>query len=474
MRFGAISRRYSSASISSPAAPNNKHIVPKLRTATATICTGSCNATTTTRETQLLFNNRPIIGRLIPATTTTTKLQQIHTTLFQRPTTSSTSIHAFSTKADDGNDKEEHQEEPTSSTTTDADDTKIDDNDEKREKEKDEKLFRETMERLNSESSTTKKTTDPSKDDDLLSTLSSTLQTFSSSISETWDELLNSSKPKDINKKMSDIHRSMPGSTTDDDHEAAEKYKGSTAVMVIDEDDVTMNAFERIQKRLSEAPIIQDVLRKSEEIYETSGAARATEKLSHIKEDAQETWETSQNPWIYRASSVYETLTAESEYGATERELRVLDPTFSLESWKNDVVEVTLPNLMQLFLEGRIKELQPTLGESVYNRMAAESRVRKKEGVYVDTNVLSIMNSDIVSCNPDYVNRGSPIIVLHYMCQQINCVRKKKTGEIVEGGEDDIKAYSYVVAFQREYDEEKGELNWKVVDFMVNGAIAYL
>ena len=48
------------------------------------------------------------------------------------------------------------------------------------------------------------------------------------------------------------------------------------------------------------------------------------------------------------------------------------------------------------------------------------------------------------------------------MCQQINCVRKKKDGEIVEGSEDDIRANSYVAAFQREYDEEKGELNWKI------------
>ena len=51
------------------------------------------------------------------------------------------------------------------------------------------------------------------------------------------------------------------------------------------------------------------------------------------------------------------------------------------------------------------------------------------------------------------------------MCQQINCVRKKEDGEIVEGSDDDIRANSYVAAFQREYNEEKGELNWKIVDF---------
>lgn len=99
------------------------------------------------------------------------------------------------------------------------------------------------------------------------------------------------------------------------------------------------------------------------------------------------------------------------------------------------------------------------------------------------------------------------------MCQQIHCVRKKvakhdgegdeegdkkeensaaaggedatnesggrtymeeELGDVVEGSEDDIRANSYVVAFQREYNEEKMELNWKIVDFRFNGAIAYL
>ena len=75
---------------------------------------------------------------------------------------------------------------------------------------------------------------------------------------------------------------------------------------------------------------------------------------------------------------------------------------------------------------------------------------------------------------PDEVNKGSPIIVLHFMVQQINCVRKKSDGSIVEGSEDDIKANSYVAAFQREYHEELGELQWKIIDFRFNGAIAYL
>lgn len=273
-----------------------------------------------------------------------------------------------------------------------------------------------------------------------------------------------------------------------------------------------------------------DILERSGEAYERSGAkARvegAREKVQHLREDAEEAWETSQNPWVYRASSVYDTLTAESEFAAASRQLRELDPDFAMETWKRDVVEHTLPNIMKLFLEGRIQELKPWLGEAVYNRLAAEGRARKKEGVQMDTNVLAIMNAEILACelggSSVNVERGDdPIILLHFMCQQIHCVRKKARrgekgggdgtgaeggakegggggedpgaegrnddddegtrtyaedglGEIVEGSEDDIRANSYVIAFQREYNEERMELNWKIVDFRFNGAIAYL
>ena len=80
-----------------------------------------------------------------------------------------------------------------------------------------------------------------------------------------------------------------------------------------------------------------DILGKSQEIYEKSGAPKAREKISNISEDAREAWETSQNPWVYRISSVYHTITAESESGMTEIELRELDSYFSLEKLKNDV-----------------------------------------------------------------------------------------------------------------------------------------
>lgn len=218
--------------------------------------------------------------------------------------------------------------------------------------------------------------------------------------------------------------------------------------------------------------LTKGMLEKSEDLYAQSGAKEAKQRLDEVKEDAKEAWETSQNPWVYRASSVYDTLTAETDMAIATRELQKLDPQFTMEQFKQDAVEQTIPEIMQVFLDGRITELKEWLGESVYKRLAAENKVRKDEGLVVDSNLLGIFNADIVAVEMDKVEK-EPIILIHFMAQQINCVRNKD-GEVVEGREDDIKANSYLMAFQRVYIEEAGTLNWKIVDFRFNGAIAWI
>ncbi len=380
-------------------------------------------------------------------------------------------------------------------------------------------VLRETIEKLKGDTSdksddSTSADTNSDAKNEQLDKFMSMASSFVDTVSETWTELIASGQAKDINKKLGTPSDSGKPNYANDD-EAADKYeeyKGSKDIMLIDPEE-HLSAWERMEKRLRDAPIIADILEKSGKVYEKSGAQervqQTQQKIKHLKEDAEEAWETSQNPWVYRASSVYDTLTAESEFAAATRQLQKLDPDFTMENWKRDVMEHTLPIIMKLFLEGRIQELKPWLGEAVYNRLAAEARARKSEGVQIDTNVLAIMNGEILACEMEgstNVDKGDdPLILLHFMCQQIHCVRKKvkgekeanpednnddsegdkdesdektymerELGEIVEGSEDDIRANSYVVAFQREYDEEEMTLNWKIVDLRYNGAIAYL
>jgi len=210
--------------------------------------------------------------------------------------------------------------------------------------------------------------------------------TFKEEVGHTWQQLIKSGERKSINKK---IH---PVETAGGDA----PYTGPVDIMVIDESE-HLTAWERMQKRLTKAPIIQDILERSEQIYVSSGAKDAKQKVDVLREDAREAWETSQNPWVYRISSVYDTMTAESPESLAVAELRKLDPEFTLEDWRADVVEHTLPTIMSWFLEGRINQLKPWLGEGVFKRLAAEMTAREQEGTQIDTHVLGIMNSEILA-----------------------------------------------------------------------------
>ena len=241
--------------------------------------------------------------------------------------------------------------------------------------------FQDTVNRLRGEDGN-----DEKSGSGLGSGVTAMISRMSDEVSLAWKDLVQSGERKSINKK---IH---PVATAAGDA----PYTGPVDIMIIDPSE-KLTAWEKMQKRLAEAPIIQDMLSRTEEFYDKSGAKDAKKRLDEIKEDAREAWDTSQNPWVYRVSSVYDTLTAESPETIAVKELRVLDPEFTLEDWRRDVVEHTLPQIMQWFLEGRVNQLKEWLGDAVFQRIAAEITARKKEGVEIDTHVLGIMNSDILS-----------------------------------------------------------------------------
>lgn len=331
---------------------------------------------------------------------------------------------------------------------------------------KDKSLF-DTINRMKSEADKDEKEetkTEPKAENDIIYNLKQHLLKFQDQVMETWEELLDSGKAKGIQER---IHQSEAL------RKQRESYKGPTELIIIDEKE-HLGAWDKMQRRLSSAPIIQDMLGKSYELFEKAGGKEVQKKLKDVKEDAQEVWETSQNPWVYRVSSVYETITAESEFAAATRLLRRTDPGFAMETFLHDCVEYTLPQVMKWILTNDMDSLHPFLGESVYHRLDAEMTARKKEKLVLDSNLLGIFNADIITAQIDAKNEEGekePILLIHYMAQQINCVRDEE-GKVVQGKEDEIKANSYLVAFQREHGD--GGMVWKIVDFRFNGAVAWI
>eukprot|EP01083_Nonionella_stella_P168991 572001_1 len=64
-----------------------------------------------------------------------------------------------------------------------------------------------------------------SSNDDVLYKISNAASSFTDAVSETWEELINSNKSKDVNKS---IHEPRSASASDIDNEAADNYEGTT------------------------------------------------------------------------------------------------------------------------------------------------------------------------------------------------------------------------------------------------------
>ena len=102
--------------------------------------------------------------------------------------------------------------------------------------------------------------------------------------------------------------------------------------------------------------------------------------------------------------------------------------SFLQELWAEEVKTNLVPQIIKAHLAGNTSALKPWLGEAVYNKLAADIRTRKHDGIVFDTNILDIDENQILV---RFLENNAPVIVVVYMVQQINCIRNRK-GEIIE------------------------------------------
>ncbi|KAE9050702.1 hypothetical protein PR003_g1428 [Phytophthora rubi] len=255
-----------------------------------------------------------------------------------------------------------------------------------------------------------------------------------------------------------------PKKSEDGDEEKPE-YTGTSALVAVKEEE---SAWQRVSARFREAPIIQGILDAAKQAAKTEAGKKVQQttkqvkdKISDAQEEVLEVWETSQNPWVYRLSSIYDGLFGETPMGVAIKEIRRAEPDFILEEWKENIEEIVLPGVLEAFLRGNSRDLKKWFGEAAYSRVNIAIRERKSEGLVMDPHVLSIDNVEVIEATAE--DKQAPIILMRFQAQQINCIRNRE-GEVVEGSEDEVLAYYYIFAFQRDYDEEEETLRWRIVD----------
>jgi len=226
-------------------------------------------------------------------------------------------------------------------------------------------------------------------------------------------------------------------------------------------------------EQLKDAPLIKEILKASKQFANSEMGKKAQQlrgKLHDKVEDAREMWETSQNPLVYKLSSVWDDLTSETELGVALREIRRSDPEFVIEDWVANISERFLPTFFESYLRGDLKALAPYLSEGMYKSLAEEFRMRKAEGLVLDSNILEISNTEVIQAK---ITDGSPMLMVGTLMQHINCVRNRD-GAIVDGKEDEVRASFYLLLFTRDFDEKEGALIWRVSERMLASSERYV
>lgn len=159
----------------------------------------------------------------------------------------------------------------------------------------------------------------------------------------------------------------------------------------------------------------------------------------------------SDNPIINFFRNIYDRVFAENEMGMVVREIREEDKSFTVSEFLGEVEDVLIPDILGAYLAGGRDKLEEICTEDAYRMLSASIRERETEGIVMDTNVLDISDVELTAGR---LLEDAPVLIVTFSAQQINCLRDK-SGAVIEGAVDDIRAVYYVFAFVREVELEE-------------------
>eukprot|EP00924_Labyrinthula_sp_SR-Ha-C_P001366 snap_masked-scaffold_44-processed-gene-1.33-mRNA-1 protein AED:0.38 eAED:0.38 QI:0/-1/0/1/-1/1/1/0/376 len=265
------------------------------------------------------------------------------------------------------------------------------------------------------------------------------------------------------------------------ENKANPDYKPPTTSELVVQKVEEVNTSDPIWKRFSSSLSFQ-----SSELFTKLLGEENMEKISEQKEkvkdkveEARQTFETSQNPVVYKVYSAYETVLKDSPAGETIKEWRKNEPHLSFD--ENEIVKTIedpyeddglIPKVLDLYftaeehLDEVDLELEKYCGEKARMGIRASGQQRVAIGQRMSGDILSIGDTNVLK-----VEDGK--VLIRTMVQQIDCLYDL-TGEIVEGGEDKVVAVWYVFGLSRKYFEEEFRYRWFCEEFAVIGQQTYI
>lgn len=171
---------------------------------------------------------------------------------------------------------------------------------------------------------------------------------------------------------------------------------------------------------------------------------RVNEKVQDMHEKY---WETSDSPLVHRIQDAIDdsSLMQESEAQIASREIRSRDPGFDMVDFLHGLKE-DVPIVIQAYLNGDENIIKEYCSSEMIERLTGIIKAQKEAGLIPDPTLLDTSDVELVDLK---MLDDSPVVVVQFTCQQINCTRDTH-GNVIEGGPEDVQRVYYYWALQQD------------------------
>ncbi|KAI0725341.1 mitochondria import inner membrane translocase TIM44 subunit [Fomitopsis betulina] len=219
------------------------------------------------------------------------------------------------------------------------------------------------------------------------------------------------------------------------------------------------------------------VLHKDSDKNERWEQLKETNPMLRSFASMRQAYDESENPVVSSMRAVTDTIGGwfeETEQAHVQRRMKILDPTFSLETFERELREYIIPEVVDAYLSADQESLKAWCSEATYNVLWATMEQFLKQGLVSDSKVLDIRQVDISSAK--ILENDIPVFVVTFQTQEVLLFRNAKTGEIVVGTENKVEQCHYAAVVTRVEEELDSELTggWKIVEMARRSARAYL
>jgi len=235
--------------------------------------------------------------------------------------------------------------------------------------------------------------------------------------------------------------------------------------------------FGTLKEQVGQTPLFQQLYSQVEKVREspagkkvTEQASRVRERVSSMKEDMQEKWETSDSAVVHGIQNMQDSMFAETERAASMRVIRQRDQHFDMVKFLLGV-RADIPAVLRAYLTGDAETLSKHCSKEMVERLTGQYKFMTQDGQVIDSTILDTGEIELVDVK---VLEGHPLVVVRFSVQQINCARDK-FGNVTEGAPDDVQRVYYLWALQQEEAglvDEAGKYwppRWQLREMLVQG-----